>query len=173
MSIQAILKQAGYNDNINEETIGFIIGPRLNAVGRLEDASLAAELLMSEEIEEAEFLAEQVEHFNQERKDIVSEITEEALALAEEQVQQGHLFLLLAKRIGMRVYGIVASKVVETYALPTLILNIDLEQNHAKGSARSIDQVSMFEILNAHQDLISKFGGHHMAAGMTMDIEYR
>ena len=55
VSIQAILKQAGYNDNINEETIGFIIGPRLNAVGRLEDASLAAELLMSEEIEEAEF----------------------------------------------------------------------------------------------------------------------
>ena len=62
-------------------------------------------------------------------------------------------------------------KLSETYALPTLILNIDLEQNHAKGSARSIDQVSMFEILNAHQDLISKFGGHHMAAGMTMDIE--
>lgn len=50
-------------------------------------------------------------------------------------------------------------------------MNIDLEQNHAKGSARSIDQVSMFEILNAHQDLITKFGGHHMAAGMTMDIE--
>ena len=172
VSIQAILKQAGYNDNINEETIGFIIGPRLNAVGRLEDASLAAELLMSEEIEEAEFLAEQVEHFNQERKDIVSEITEEALALAEEQVQQGHLFLLLAKENWHEgVLGIVASKVVETYALPTLILNIDLEQNHAKGSARSIDQVSMFEILNAHQDLISKFGGHHMAAGMTMDIE--
>lgn len=172
VSIQAILKQAGYNDNINEETIGFIIGPRLNAVGRLEDASLAAELLMSEEIEEAEFLAEQVEHFNQERKDIVSEITEEALALAEEQVQQGHLFLLLAKENWHEgVLGIVASKVVETYALPTLILNIDLEQNHAKGSARSIDQVSMFEILNAHQDLISKFGGHHMVAGMTMDIE--
>ena len=68
VSIQAILKQAGYNDNINEENDWFIIGPRLNAVGRLEDASLAAELLMSEEIEEAEFLAEQVEHFNQERK---------------------------------------------------------------------------------------------------------
>ncbi|MEJ7226118.1 DHHA1 domain-containing protein, partial [Staphylococcus caprae] len=56
-------------------------------------------------------------------------------------------------------------------SLPTLILNIDYEQNHAKGSARSIEQVSMFEILNAHQDLISKFGGHHMAAGMTMDID--
>ena len=62
-------------------------------------------------------------------------------------------------------------KIVETYALPTLILNIDLEQHHAKGSARSIEQVSMFEILSAHQDLISKFGGHHMAAGMTMEID--
>ena len=62
-------------------------------------------------------------------------------------------------------------KIVETYSLPTLILNIDYEQNHAKGSARSIEQVSMFEILSAHQDLISKFGGHHMAAGMTMDID--
>lgn len=127
---------------------------------------------MVDEFEEAEFLAEQVEHFNQERKDIVAEITEEALSLAEEQVQQGNLFLLLAKENWHEgVLGIVASKIVETYALPTLILNIDLEQNHAKGSARSIDQVSMFEILNAHQDLITKFGGHHMAAGMTMDIE--
>ncbi|OFQ99121.1 single-stranded-DNA-specific exonuclease RecJ [Staphylococcus sp. HMSC066C03] len=172
VSINAILKQAGYNDQINEETIGFIIGPRLNVVGRLEDASLAAELLMVDEFEEAEFLAEQVEHFNQERKDIVAEITEEALSLAEEQVQQGNLFLLLAKENWHEgVLGIVASKIVETYALPTLVLNIDLEQNHAKGSARSIEQVSMFEILNAHQDLITKFGGHHMAAGMTMDIE--
>lgn len=172
ISIKALLKQAGYNDQINEETIGFIIGPRLNAVGRLEDASLAAELLMTDEIEEAEFLAEQVEHFNQERKDIVAEITEEALELAEIQVQQGNLFLLLSKENWHEgVLGIVASKIVETYALPTLILNIDFEQNHAKGSARSIEQVSMFEILNAHHDLISKFGGHHMAAGMTMAIE--
>ncbi|MEJ7520405.1 single-stranded-DNA-specific exonuclease RecJ, partial [Staphylococcus saprophyticus] len=73
------------------------IGPRLNAVGRLEDASLAAELLMSDSEDEAEFLAEQVEHFNQERKDIVAQITEEALAMAENYVSQGHQFLLLAK----------------------------------------------------------------------------
>lgn len=170
--IKAILNQAGFNDTINEETIGFIIGPRLNAVGRLEDASLAAELLMSENAEEAEFLAEQVEHFNVERKDIVAQITEEALVMADEKVKAGQHFLLLAKEDWHEgVLGIVASKIVETYGLPTLILNIDLEQNHAKGSARSIEQVSMFEILSAHQDLITKFGGHHMAAGMTMDID--
>ncbi|MBU6947902.1 single-stranded-DNA-specific exonuclease RecJ [Staphylococcus haemolyticus] len=173
IQIKALLNQAGYNDTINEETVGFIIGPRLNAVGRLEDASLAAELLMTEDEEEAEFLAEQVEHFNVERKEIVAQITGEALAIAEEKVNNGNQFLLLAKENWHEgVLGIVASKIVETYALPTLILNIDLEQNHAKGSARSIEQVSMFEILSAHQDLISKFGGHHMAAGMTMEIDY-
>lgn len=173
IQIKALLNQAGYNDTINEETVGFIIGPRLNAVGRLEDASLAAELLMTEDEEEAEFLAEQVEHFNVERKEIVVQITDEALAIAEEKVNNGNQFLLLAKENWHEgVLGIVASKIVETYALPTLILNIDLEQNHAKGSARSIEQVSMFEILSAHQDLISKFGGHHMAAGMTMEIDY-
>ncbi|WP_436859837.1 single-stranded-DNA-specific exonuclease RecJ [Staphylococcus caeli] len=171
-SIKAILKQAGNNDEITEETIGFIIGPRLNAVGRLEDAALAAELLMTETEEEAEFLAEQVEFFNQERKDIVAQITEEALAIADSQVKKGAQFLLLAQPDWHEgVLGIVASKVVETYSLPTLILNIDEGQDHAKGSARSIEQVSMFEILNAHSDLISKFGGHHMAAGVTMPIE--
>ena len=173
IQIKALLNQAGYNNTINEETVGFIIGPRLNAVGRLEDASLAAELLMTEDEEEAEFLAEQVEHFNVERKEIVAQITDEALTIAEEKVNNGNQFLLLAKENWHEgVLGIVASKIVETYALPTLILNIDLEQNHAKGSARSIEQVSMFEILSAHQDLISKFGGHHMAAGMTMEIDY-
>ncbi|EHJ08833.1 single-stranded-DNA-specific exonuclease RecJ [Staphylococcus simiae] len=172
VAIKALLNEAGYNDEINEETIGFIIGPRLNAVGRLEDASLACELLMTEDEEEAVFLAEQVEHFNRERKDIVAAITEEAMAMAETQVNDGNLFLLLAKENWHEgVLGIVASKIVETYALPTLILNIDREQNHAKGSARSIAQVSMFEILNAHHDLIAKFGGHHMAAGMTMNID--
>ena len=173
IQIKALLNQAGYNNTINEETVGFIIGPRLNAVGRLEDASLAAELLMTEDEEEAEFLAEQVEHFNVEPKEIIDKITDEALTIAEEKVNNGNQFLLLAKENWHEgVLGIVASKIVETYALPTLILNIDLEQNHAKGSARSIEQVSMFEILSAHQDLISKFGGHHMAAGMTMEIDY-
>lgn len=172
VAIQALLEQAGYKDEITEETIGFIIGPRLNAVGRLEDAALAAELLMTNELEEAQYLAEQVEFFNQERKDIVAKITEEALVMAEQQVQQGAKFLLLAQEDWHEgVLGIVASKIVETYSLPTLILNIDTVQNHAKGSARSIDQVSMFEILTAHSDLISKFGGHHMAAGVTLPID--
>ncbi|RZH87032.1 single-stranded-DNA-specific exonuclease RecJ, partial [Staphylococcus aureus] len=76
-----LLNNAGYKDTITEETIGFVIGPRLNAVGRLDAASLAAELLMSDNAEEAEFLAEPVEHFNQERKDIFKEISDEAVLM--------------------------------------------------------------------------------------------
>ncbi|MCU5746047.1 single-stranded-DNA-specific exonuclease RecJ [Staphylococcus sp. SQ8-PEA] len=170
--IQAILNQAGFKDEITEETIGFIIGPRLNAVGRLEDASLAAELLMTEEEEEALFLAEQVEHFNSERKDIVASISQEAEAIAQAQVDEGALFLLIAQPNWHEgVLGIVASRIVETYHLPTIILNIDEANGYAKGSARSIEQISMFEILNEHAELISKFGGHHMAAGMTLPVD--
>ena len=171
-AIEALLSQAGYNDAINEETIGFIIGPRLNAVGRLDDASLAAELLMCESAEEAEFLAEQVEHFNQERKDIVQEIADEALEMAQAEVEAGNRFLILAQENWHEgVLGIVASRIVETYGLPTIILNIDTAQDFAKGSARSIEQVSMYEMLDKERPLISKFGGHHMAAGMTLPIE--
>lgn len=171
VSVSAILEQAGYDDAITEETIGFLIAPRLNAVGRLEDASLAAELLMAEDEEEALFLAEQVEHFNQERKDIVSTIADEALAMAATFVERGDQFLVLAQEGWHEgVLGIVASRIVETYHLPTMVLNLDMEKGHAKGSARSIEQVSMFDALSQQSQLIQKFGGHHMAAGLTLDL---
>ena len=94
------------------------------------------------------------------------------MLLAEDKSSKAICFFYLPKEGWHEgVLGIVASKIVETYALPTLILNIDENQNHAKGSARSIEQVSMFDILNDHQQLIDKFGGHHMAAGMTMSID--
>ncbi|MCS4485628.1 single-stranded-DNA-specific exonuclease RecJ [Staphylococcus americanisciuri] len=170
-SVTAILEQAGYDEVITEETIGFIIAPRLNAVGRLEDASLAAELLMADEYEEAAFLAEQVEHFNIERKDIVHTIAEEALAMAEAFVARGDQFLVLAQEGWHEgVLGIVASRIVETYHLPTMVLNLDTDKEYAKGSARSIDQVSMFDALSEQADLIQKFGGHHMAAGLTLQL---
>nr|WP_263313080.1 single-stranded-DNA-specific exonuclease RecJ [Mammaliicoccus sp. Marseille-Q6498] len=170
--VKALLDVAEYTDEVSEQTVGFIIGPRLNAVGRLDDARLAGELLMCEDEEEASFLAEEVNHFNIERKEIVEAITEEAMELAEEEIQNNAQFLVLAKENWNEgVLGIVASRIVEQYNLPTIVLNVDIEQNHAKGSARSIEQVSMFEFLQNQSDLIDKFGGHHMAAGMTLKID--
>ncbi|MEB6258413.1 single-stranded-DNA-specific exonuclease RecJ [Mammaliicoccus sciuri] len=170
--IKSLLSVADYTDEVSEQTVGFIIGPRLNAVGRLDDARLAGELLMSDDEDEAMFLAEEVDQFNTERKAIVENITNEAMELAEIEMQQNAQFLILAKEDWNEgVLGIVASRIVEKYHLPTIVLNVDIEQNHAKGSARSIEQVSMFEFLQNHSDLIRKFGGHHMAAGMTLDID--
>lgn len=170
--IKALLEVADYTDEVSEQTVGFIIGPRLNAVGRLDDARLACELLMCEDSDEATFLAEEVDHFNTQRKAIVETITEEALVLAQEQIDTNAQFLVLAKEDWNEgVLGIVASRIVEQYHLPTILLNVDIEQNHAKGSARSIEQVSMFEFLQNNSELIQKFGGHHMAAGMTLDID--
>lgn len=170
--IKALLEVADFTDEVSEQTVGFIIGPRLNAVGRLDDARLACELLMCEDGDEAAFLAEEVDHFNTERKAIVETITEEALVLAQEQIETDAQFLVLAKEDWNEgVLGIVASRIVEQYHLPTIVLNVDITQNHAKGSARSIEQVSMFEFLQKNSELIQKFGGHHMAAGMTLDID--
>lgn len=172
VALKALLNEANYDDVVNEETIGFTIGPRLNAVGRLDDASLAAELLMTNDEDEAQFLAEQVEHFNQERKAIVQSVTEEAMIMAQAQVAEGQRFLVLYQEDWHEgILGIVASRIVESYQRPTMILNIDHEKQHAKGSARSISQISMFELLSTQADLIDKFGGHHAAAGLTLAIE--
>ncbi|UXU55979.1 single-stranded-DNA-specific exonuclease RecJ [Staphylococcus agnetis] len=172
VALKALLNEANYDDAVNEETIGFTIGPRLNAVGRLDDASLAAELLMTNDEDEAQFLAEQVEHFNQERKAIVQAVTEEAMIMAQAQVAEGQRFLVLYKEDWHEgILGIVASRIVESFQRPTMILNIDHEKQHAKGSARSISQISMFELLSTQSDLIDKFGGHHAAAGLTLAIE--
>lgn len=172
VGVAALLKQAGFSGMIDEETIGFIIGPRLNAVGRLDDARIAAELLQLDDPEEAEWMAEQVDSFNVERKAIVETITQEAMIEAEEKISNGNRFLVLAKENWNEgVLGIVASRIVEQYNLPAIVLNIDYVNDYAKGSARSVEQISMYESLDQARELITKFGGHHMAAGLTLPID--
>ena len=172
IGLKALLKQASCNGEITEETVGFIIGPRLNAVGRLDDARLACELLQIDNEDEAEWMSEQVDQFNIERKEIVSSITEQALIDVEEKIADGNRFIVVAKEgWNEGVLGIVASRITEQYHLPAIVLNIDYDKGYAKGSARSIAQVSMYDSLEETRTLITKFGGHHMAAGMTLPIE--
>lgn len=173
VGLRALLQQAGHQGDITEETIGFIIGPRLNAVGRLDDARPAAELLMTEEQDEAEFLAEQVEAYNVERKEIVAAIAEEALKVAEDKVSRGHRFLVITgEDWNEGVLGIVASRIINVYHLPVIVLNLNLEEGYAKGSARSIEGISMYDYLDQNTELLTKFGGHTMAAGLTMPIHH-
>ncbi|MEM5015795.1 single-stranded-DNA-specific exonuclease RecJ [Metabacillus indicus] len=173
--LKALLKAAGADGKeVNEETIGFAVGPRINAVGRLETADPAVRLLMSADSEEAAELAVYIDGLNKERQKIVSQITDEAI----EQVEtlypaDQHSVLVLAKEgWNPGVVGIVASRIVEKYYRPTIILCIDPEKGTAKGSARSIAGFDLFANLSECRDILPHFGGHPMAAGMTLELQH-
>ncbi|EUJ23102.1 single-stranded-DNA-specific exonuclease RecJ [Listeria grandensis FSL F6-0971] len=156
----------------NEETIGFMIAPRLNAVGRLGPADLAADLLLTEDPEEAAFLAEEIDEANKERQTIVAQISEEAIAMIEaEYLGDGNEVLVIGKAgWNPGVVGIVASRLVDRYARPVIVLGIDEVTGMAKGSGRSIEAFHLYQALDANQTLLKAFGGHPMAAGMTLDM---
>ncbi|MGD7044082.1 single-stranded-DNA-specific exonuclease RecJ [Jeotgalibacillus proteolyticus] len=172
--IQALCKIAGASlAELNEESVGFVIGPRLNAVGRLADADPAVELLMTEEMEEAEALAQEIDQINKERQTIVSDITKEAIEQVENlyPLEENRVLVIAKEGWNPGVVGIVASRLVDRYYRPVIMLCLDPDGNKAKGSARSIEGFNMFEELSRNRDILPHFGGHPMAAGMTLPIE--
>lgn len=159
---------------INEETIGFYFGPRLNAVGRLGEAAPGVELLMAEDHAKATALAKQLNACNSERKDIVKSITDQAFALIEsdEKIRNSLVIVVAGEGWNAGVVGIVASRLVELYYRPTIVLSLDNEKGTAKGSARSIEGFHLYNELAKNRDILPHFGGHPMAAGMTLAIEH-
>ncbi|MFJ5566700.1 single-stranded-DNA-specific exonuclease RecJ [Lysinibacillus xylanilyticus] len=173
--VQAMCEVASAEQaKINEETIGFYFGPRLNAVGRLGEAAPGVELLMAEDNAKAIALAKQLNACNSERKDIVKSITDEAIALIESDEKVGESLVLVIAGEGWNagVVGIVASRLVELYYRPTIVLSLDHEKGTAKGSARSIEGFHLYNELAKNRDILPHFGGHPMAAGMTLPIEH-
>lgn len=159
---------------IDEDSIGFLFGPRLNAVGRLGEARPAVELLMSEDVVQAAALAKKLNEANIERKDLVQTITEEAIAMIEStDIIKNSLVLVVASPSwNPGVVGIVASRLVEEYYKPTIVLCIDDVKGTAKGSARSIEGFHLYNELAKNRDILPHFGGHPMAAGMTLPSEH-
>lgn len=173
VGLQALFKVGNVSQNeITEESIGFSLAPRINAVGRLEDAAPAVHLLLSEDPEEAKELAAEIDELNKLRKDIVKQITEEAIAEVENNYppEKNKVLVLAKEGWNPGVIGIVASKLVERFYRPTIILNIDPEKQTAKGSARSIAGFDLFANLSDCRELLPHFGGHPMAAGMTLHM---
>lgn len=172
--IQALLKVAGVSGKtITAEDVGFALGPRLNAAGRLDSAEPAVKLLLAEDREEAEEYAEGIDRTNRERQALVRSIADEAIREIEEHFppDEQHVFVLAKEGWNPGVIGIVASRIVGRYGRPTIILGIDPESGLAKGSARSIDGFNMFQNLSMSSELFEVFGGHPMAAGMTLKAE--
>ena len=167
IGLQEMMRLAGLEANqVNEETVGFQLAPRLNALGRLDDPNPAIELLTGFDEEEVAAIAAMIDEKNTERKDVVQAIYEEAknLVQADKPVQ-----ILAAKGWNPGVLGIVAGRLLEELQQPIIVLSI--QDGLAKGSARSVEAVDIFQALNDHRDLFVAFGGHSGAAGMTLQVE--
>ena len=167
LGLQELFEIAGISSsNLTEETVGFQLAPRLNALGRLDDPNPAIELLTGFDDEEVREIALMIQEKNEERKEIVQAIYEEAKSL----VDPNKSVQVLAKEgWNPGVLGIVAGRLLEELGQTVIVLNI--EDGRAKGSARSIEAVDIFEALNPHRELFIAFGGHAGAAGMTLEVD--
>ncbi|WP_281888980.1 single-stranded-DNA-specific exonuclease RecJ [Paenibacillus sp. YYML68] len=171
--IRSLLGVAGIAlKDVNSTHIGFAIAPRINASGRLLSADTAVRLLTTDSEQEAEHLAHELDQLNKERQRIVDEMTKQAASMVERRkAADGKLpeaIVLADESWNVGVIGIVASKMVDRYYRPTIILGIDPDTGKAKGSARSIAGYDMYKALTRCDDLMEHYGGHPMAAGMTV-----
>ena len=167
LGLQELFEIAGISSSdVTEETVGFQLAPRLNALGRLDDPNPAIELLTGFDNEEVREIALMIQDKNEERKKIVQAIYEEAKSLVDP-----HKSVQVLAKEGWNpgVLGIVAGRLLEELGQTVIVLN--LEDGRAKGSARSIEAVDIFEALDPHRELFIAFGGHAGAAGMTIEAE--
>lgn len=156
---------------IDEESVGFIIGPRLNAVGRLGDASPAVKILTTFDEEEASSIAQYIQEKNEERQRYVKKITDEAFDMLESYDTSPEVYILAKEGWHEGVLGIVASKVVGKTGKPAIVLNIDATNGTAKGSGRSVQAFHLYDALDTVRPYTVAFGGHHMAAGLKIPTE--
>lgn len=161
-------KLAVKTEQLDEKTIGFQIAPRLNALGRLGDATPGVQLLTTFDEEEASQIVTFMQNENEKRQSLVNQIVEEAKPFIDTQKDQP-LLLLAHKGWHEGVLGIVASRIVEQTGKPTLVLSISDDGLTAKGSGRSVGEFNLYDALTSVKDQLVKFGGHHMAAGLTIE----
>lgn len=146
--------------------VAFSLAPRLNAAGRLEDAALGVELLLTSDIPRAQSLARQLDGFNRERQGVEQLVFAEAIAQVEAGTGGEHSLVLAGEGWHSGVIGIVASRLVERYHRPTVLIAVDGELG--KGSARSIRGLHLYEILQQCADDLHGYGGHAYAAGLSI-----
>ncbi|WP_039944356.1 single-stranded-DNA-specific exonuclease RecJ [Thermicanus aegyptius] len=167
----ALLEKVGLQGKrLDAGHVAFIIAPRINAAGRMEDASLPLKLFTTAEMEEAFKLAERLEELNQRRQALVEEIYQQAEEEALHLKAKGFDEVLLVSGEAWHegVIGIVASRLVERFHRPAFVLAVDPQTKVAKGSARSIPGFDLYRGLTEAKDLLLRYGGHTMAAGLSI-----
>ena len=169
--VKALIKAAGMKRELSISDIVFSLGPRINAAGRMDDARHAVKLLISEHSEQADNNADTLNVKNKERKEVDVNITAEALSMLVNDADQQNKksTVLFQSHWHKGVVGIVASRMLDHYYRPTIILT---ESNGlASGSARSVAGFDIHEAIKSCSDLLEQFGGHMFAAGLTLKIE--
>ena len=168
--IKALCDVANHSDNklIVGYTLGFVLGPRINAVGRMDEATKVVELLTTESYEKAMPIAEEMETHNQNRREVQNQIQEQAAAKIEKDRdhEEKRGLVVYDKDWHRGVVGIVASRILNRYYRPVFVLAIDGDEAH--GSGRCIEGMNLAHSLNACTDLLVKHGGHQAAAGLTI-----
>ncbi|HLR64560.1 MAG TPA: single-stranded-DNA-specific exonuclease RecJ [Pseudogracilibacillus sp.] len=170
IGLRKLIEHCKLEQPFNEETIGFRIAPRLNAVGRLANASEAVKLLVTDDEEEAEAIIRYMEDLNGERQQIVNKIVKEADEKIKALDDDG-VIMLYDEGWHEGVLGIAASRIVNKYHRPTFMFTHKVDTNELKGSARSIPAFDLFENCIEVKQLFTAFGGHAQAAGMTLPLE--
>jgi len=167
--IRALSQLSGLRGAMHINNLVFIIAPRVNAAGRMDDANKAVRMFVSESYDEALHYAEMLHSDNTDRKEADSSTTQEALALIEENIEwvNSKSTVLYQPHWHKGVVGIVASRVIERYYRPTIILTQSGE--YAAGSARSVPGFNLYEAIHACKDHLLGYGGHFAAAGMTLE----
>ena len=170
--IKALLTVCGLTGKeLNTYNIAFMLAPRINAAGRIADAIECVELLLTDSADKALEIAEKLDSDNKERQTIENDILNCAAAKVEEEldINKDRVLVLGNENWHIGVIGIVASRLVDRFYLPTFIMSRDGEIS--KGSARSIPGFNIFEAMSRHSYIFEKFGGHEMAAGFTIRTE--
>ncbi len=168
----SLIDVCGLSDKeITSESIAYAIAPRINAAGRMADPTIALELLLSEDEEESMMLAQQLESENQKRQDIQNKMAEEITQeiKSDPNLVKDRVIVVWSKNFHPGVVGIVASRLVETYAKPAIVLTED--GDGYKGSGRSVPSFNLHRALEQTKDLLLRFGGHELAAGLTLEEE--
>lgn len=164
--LRALLRIANGEARVDTEAVGFRLAPRLNAAGRLGDAQTPLRLLLTDDEAEAEELARDLDVMNRERQEIEAAVRREALAVVEALEELPLVLVVSGSDWHEGVLGIVASRLVERYQRPAVVLSE--KEGLARGSARSIPAYDMMSGLDAASEYLTVFGGHHQAAGMTL-----
>ena len=171
IGLRALMEVCGISpEQVRAYHIGFILGPCFNAAGRLDTIVHALALLESKEYDQALALAGELWAMNEERKELTRVGTERAVELIEHATwKDEHVYLVYIKDCHESVAGIIAGRLRERYYRPVLVFTDASEEGQIKASGRSIDDYDMFTELSAFRNLFLRFGGHKMAAGLTME----